>query len=220
MTKNLITAAAVAMLSVSAFAGIVTTTKPSETQIEGFTVAKEATVTLNNQEVPVSIVGAGLRIKKVAIVNVKVYVAEVLASDASKVVRTEADVLNTLDQSRTMAVRLSFVRTVGASDVQASYREALSRNKKESEPLSADLSEFLTAVDNGGDATSGKTLTIVIQKNADLTETLTYEDSNGKLNTIQGTAGFGKRVMAIWLGNTDGDKGNLSDLKKSIIKGL
>ena len=82
MTKSFVTMIAVAMLSTSAFAGILKTTA-GDKAIEGVQIAKEGTVSIGGQDLPVSIIGAGLRKKKVAIMQVKVYVAELLSSDAS-----------------------------------------------------------------------------------------------------------------------------------------
>lgn len=215
MTKGLITLFAVAALSSSAFAGILSTNAGSK-NIEGVQIANDGTVSIENQQIPVSIVGAGLRSKRVAIVNVKVYVAELLSSDASKFVRTEADALSSLEQSRTIALRLTFVRGVDAPTVQTSFAEALKANNVNTNDGA--IAQFLKAVAEGGDAVSGKTLTIVTQKNADKTEAVFYEDSNGKMTKVMGAQGFSREIMSIWLGNPS-DSG-VGALKQQLIQGL
>lgn len=210
------------LMASSAFAALLTTT-PGDKVIEGIKVAKTGQVNIPGadssqptQQIPVDLIGAGLRSKKVVIVNVKVYVAELMSSDASKFVRTDADALKSLDDSRTVAIRLTFLRGVDASTVQTSFKEALQANKIN--VADAAISQFLKAVDAGGDAANGKPLTIVTQKNADKTETVYYEDTNGKVTKVDGNEGFSKQLMAIWLG-TPSDNG-VANLKAQLIKGL
>lgn len=215
MIRSLMTFGAALTVSVSALAGLLTTT-PGSKVIEGVTVSQAGTVNVENQQLPVSIVGAGLRSKKVAIVNVKVYVAELLSSDASKFVRSESQALASLEQSRTISIRLNFVRGVDAPTVQSSFAEALKANGiSTQEPA---MAQFLAAVANGGDAISGKALTIATQKNADKTETVYYEDSKGQVTKVTGAEGFSAKIMSIWLG-TPSDSG-VANLKKQLIQGL
>jgi hypothetical protein len=215
MIRSLMTIGAALTVSASAFAGLLTTT-PGSKVIEGVTVSQTGTVNVENQQLPVSIVGAGLRSKKVAIVNVKVYVAELLSSDASKFVRSDAQALASLEQSRTVAIRLNFVRGVDAPTVQSSFAEALKANSiSTQEPA---MAQFLAAVASGGDAISGKALTIATQKNADKTETVYYEDSNGQVTKVTGNEGFSAKIMSIWLG-TPSDSG-VANLKQQLIQGL
>lgn len=213
--KSIILSIALA-ISVSAQASILTSTKASAKQIESISITQEASVNVENQSIPVSIVGAGLRQKKVAIVKVKVYVSELFSSDASKFVRTETDALTSLNQSRTIAYRLNFVRTVDAATVQTSFGEAFKANNID--VAMPEMAQFLAAVKNGGDATAGKALTIVAQKNADKSETVYYEDSEGKVTKITGTEGFASRVFVICLGK--GADAGVDDLRGQIIKGL
>lgn len=213
--KTLMVLLATAALSSTATAGILTTTPGSKT-IESVQIASEGTVNVEGQKLPVSIIGAGLRAKKVALFNVKVYIAELLSSDASKFVRTDAGALTSLDESRTLAIRLNFLRGVDAPTVQTSFSEALKVNGiNMTQPA---IAQFLKAVADGGDAVSGKALTIATQKNADRTEVVYYEDSNGKVTKITGPEGFSRQIMAIWLG-APSDVG-VANLKQQIIKGL
>jgi len=214
MIKNLVAVLAVAGLTSTAFAGILTTTA-GDKSVEGVAIAKEGTVSLDNQQIPVSIVGAGLRAKKVAIVSVKVYVAELLSTDASQFVRNEAEALASLDQSRTVVLRMNFLRGVDAPTVQSAFADGFKANNiNTSEPA---IAQFLKAVSDGGDAVSGKSMTIVAQKNADKTESVYYEDSNGKVTKISGSEGLSKKVMALWLG-TMVDSG-AQKMKEQIIQG-
>jgi hypothetical protein len=208
-------AAAIAMTS-TASAALMTTTADSGKKIEGVSIASEATVNLDNQQIPVSIIGAGLRAKKVALVNVKVYVAELMSSDASLFVRNDAEALASLDRSRTIGYRLNFVRDVDAETVQKSFKEALEVN--EVDVNEASVAQFLAAVKAGGDAVAGKSLTVVARKNADHSETLVWEDSNGHVTAVNGPAGFAKKIFVICLGK-GADKG-IDALRKDLVKGL
>lgn len=214
MLRNLVASLALIAVSSSAFAGILSTTPGSRT-IEDVKIAQEGKVTIENQDIPVSIIGAGLRKKKVAIAQVKVYIAELLSSDASKFVRTESEALASLDQSRTIALRMNFVRGVDAATVQTSFSEGFAANSIS--VADSSVSAFLSAVRNGGDAVSGKALTVVAQKNADKSETIYYEDSNGKVTSIQGAEGFSKKVLSLWLGK--GADAGVDALRQQIISG-
>ncbi len=213
--KSIIIATLLALAG-TAQAAVLTTTKSSGKVIETINIAQEATVSIENQNIPVSVVGAGLRQKKVAVVKVKVYVGELLSSDASKFVRNDAEALNSIDQSRTIAYRLNFVRSVDAPTVQTSFAEAFKVNNVD--VTKPEMAQFLSAVKNGGDANAGKSLTIVAQKNADKTETVYYEDSNGQVTKISGPQGFSKSVLVICLGK--GADVGVDELRAQIVKGL
>lgn len=216
MKQLVITLAAVVAMTSTASAALLNTTKQSGKAIESVSISQDANVSIENQQIPVSIIGAGLRSKKVAIVNVKVYVAELMSSDASKFVRNDAEALNSLNQSRTIAYRLNFVRTVDAPTVQSSFAEAFKVNGVNVNETA--IAQFLAAVKAGGDAISGKTLTVVAHKNADKTESIYYEDSNGKVTKVVGTEGTAKKIFVICLGK--GADAGVDNLRNQIVKGL
>ncbi len=181
--------------------------------IEGVKVSKTANLEVQNQKIGMDLVGAGLRGKKVLFTQVKVYVAELFSSDASQFIRTKKEALTSFDKSRTTAIRLTFLRSVDAETVQTSFRDALDANAIDTE--SKQMSTFLNAVNNGGEAVNGQSMIIATQKNADKTETVYYEDTQGHLNTVQGPQGFAKEIMAIWLGEA-ADPG-ISELQNQIL---
>src|SRR5690349_3020629 len=116
LMKNMIAMMAIAVISSSAFASIFEQTAAGNS-LKGVTVSKEANVTINNQKLPVSLIGYGMR----KVVIVPVYVAELLSSDASSFVRNSAagnlDSLNSLNASRTTVIRLNFVRDVDSAKI-------------------------------------------------------------------------------------------------------
>lgn len=212
--KSLLLTIAVALSTVAASASILTTT-PGKNEIAGVNIAKEAALNVEGQSIPLELIGAGLRNKKVLFANVKVYVAELFASDASKFVRKESDALSSLDNSRTVALQLNFVRTVEAEKVQTSYRESLDVNKVDMHDAS--IAAFLKAAKEAGEAVDGKALLIASTKNADGSETIYYETTSGNVTKIAASAGTTKKIMSIWLGRSADD--NLAKLKDDLISG-
>lgn len=210
---SMMTLSIVSMIAIAADASVLS--KENSLQlIEGIQISKTANLEINNQKIGMDLVGAGLRSKKVLFTQVKVYVAELFSSDASEFIRTKKDALTSFDKSRTTAIRLTFLRSVDAETVQTSFRDALDANAIDTE--SAHMSAFLSAVNNGGEASNGKSMVIATQKNADKTETVYYEDTQGHLNTVQGPEGFAKEIMAIWLGEA-ADPG-ISELQNQILQ--
>lgn len=181
--------------------------------IEGVNISKGGKAAVADRSTALVTVGAGLRAKKVAIVNVKVYVAQLLLSDATRFVRNEGDALNSLDNVQTVALQMSFLRTVEADKVMTSFKDGLVENSVDlNNPA---IKQFLDTVAQGGDAENGKSITIVLEKLPGGKEAVTYENTNGVSTTISGDAGFSKAVLSIWLGKS-ADSG-LEKLKKAIL---
>jgi hypothetical protein len=191
-------------------------TEAGDKKIESITISKSGIVTIEGKDTTLTTLGAGLRTKKVLIANVKVYVAEIFSSEATKFVRTEAEALNSIDLSGTSAVKLNFLRSVDAEKVQVSFRDALKANNVNLTDAGVDA--FLKAVSAGGEATEGKSLIIVTQKNADGTESAYYEDTTGKSTKVSGSKGLAKSILSIWLGTPSDD--GVAKLKEQILKGL
>lgn len=206
----------VCLFVTSTFAAAILQTTPGPQNIEKIQIAKEGTVSIEGQKIPVSLLGAGLREKKVMVFPVNVYVAELFANEPGKFIRTSTEALNSLEQSQTIAVRLHFLRTVDAATLEKSFKAALNANNLN--PAEEPLAGFLAAISSGGEATKGQSLTIVSQKNIDKTERIFYENTSGKVSTpLLGPEGFSKKMMSIWLG-VPVDK-EIEALKESLVKG-
>jgi hypothetical protein len=214
MKQILLAVTASLMMASAAHAGIIGDVVPSTTVIEGVAVTKTATLNVE-KAIPVSIVGAGLRKKKV-IIPVKVYVAEVLSTNAATAVRTDDGILTSVASGDASVVRLNFLRGVDAPTVQTSFREALEANSVNINDPS--IAQFLADVSAGGDAASGKTITVATTANTDGTDSVYYEDTNGKSSKVVGPKGFGKNILSIWLGVPADD--GLKAMKADIVKGL
>lgn len=212
MKKSVLAALSVLFAAQLAMADVLTL-EAGPNSIENVNVSTGGTALVQTRSSKLATVGAGLRTKKVAFISVKVYVAQLLVSDASKFIRAEHEALNSLDVMPAVAIRLSFLRNVEADSVKGAFADALAANSVNvSEPA---VAAFLNAVSAGGEASEGKSLTIVGEKLANGIEAITYENTQGASVTIQGGTGFVKSILSIWLGNPS-DNG-VANLKRSLI---
>ena len=129
MSLNLIVKSIVSLTLIASvsFADILTK-ELSGKENSGVKLSKAASVKVDQYNVNLTQVAAGLRTKKVLIANVKVYTAEVFVSEPQTVVKTDADLLTSVAQSKTAVVQLTFLRDVEADKVQVSFRDALVAN--------------------------------------------------------------------------------------------
>jgi hypothetical protein len=198
--------------SSAAFASVVQVEAGSQA-IEGVNIAKAATVNAGGATLHLSALGAGLRSKHVVITNVKVYVVEVFADKPELFNRNPGAALDSLMQMQSVAIHLSFLRSVDAPTVQSSFRDSLTANGVDLQR--PDVAAFLTAVNTSGDAQSGGSLNI-IAKNEGGAETVVYEDTAGRATTIKGTTGLVRAIFSIWFGQS-ADSG-LATLKTQLLQ--
>ena len=180
-------------------------------KMEGVALASSAN-TSDGQKL--QFVGAGLRNKKVVMMNVRVYVGQLFVADTAKFKKNSAEALKSVSEASPVAVQLHFLRDVDAEKVQSSFKDALEANKvdlKKSEVI-----KFLDAVKTGGEAKKASTMTILGAKKSDGSEVITYEDSNLKATTVSGGPGFIQDIFSIWLGHPSDD--GVAKLKESILK--
>jgi hypothetical protein len=122
-------------------------------------------------------------------------------------VRTSEGALASLDKSNALAMQLNFLRDVDAKDVQGAFQDALKENGVNVED--AAVKKFLEAVKAGGGAKEGKTLVVAAERKGGK-EIVTYEDSAGKAEAIEGGPGFIRQIFSLWLGKaTDSGVENL-----------
>jgi len=199
----------------TSFGADVLTLNPGTQTCEGITLAESATLNLPSSQVNLISVGYGLRTKRVAIVNVKVYCATFLVSEPGAYLRTSKttnDTLSSTDSMSAVAFRLDFVRNVDAATVSQSFADALNANNVDLTKPS--VAAFLAAVKNGGDVQSGKALTIAGDEKTGL---VLYQSTTGSIQSIQGDAALVHAIVSIWLGNP-ADSG-LATLKSELIGG-
>ncbi|MBL7554913.1 MAG: chalcone isomerase family protein [Bdellovibrionaceae bacterium] len=179
----------------------------------GVKLSKAASVKVDQYNVNLTQVGAGLRTKKVLVANVKVYTAEVFVSEANVVVKKDAELLSSVASAKTAVVQLTFLRDVEADKVQVSFRDALIANNIDIN--SDEVTKLFSFMVAGGEAKNGKTMTFVTNKNSDGTETLYFEDTKGVVNSVVGKE-LTKKIFSMWLGIPADD--GLKKLKEELLK--
>ncbi len=214
MSLNALMKSILSVALIASFASADVLTKElSGKEVSGIKMSKAASVKVDQYNVNLTQVGAGLRTKKVLVSNVKVYTAEVFVSEANVVVKSDADLLASVAKAKTAVVQLTFLRAVEAEKVQVSFRDALVANGVDTE--SAEVKQLFGYMVAGGEAKDKGTMTFVTNKNSDGTETLYYEDTNGKVSSVIGQD-LTKKIFSMWLGVPADD--GLKQLKAELLK--
>ncbi len=217
MAKILFTAAIV-LSTVAAQAGILTATGAVKTTIENVSVNAGATAATHGQSINLTTLGAGLRIKKVLFVKAKVYVGQLLTDNAAAVNLKSPDLLTQLNNNNTSAFTMTFVRAVTTDQLGPAFRDGFNANNVDMS--AAPISAFLAAVTAGGDVAINDVYTFLLTKNADGSETLTFENQKGVATVIEGGAdkNLTAEILSLWMGQ-GADQG-VTDLKTAIQQGL
>ncbi len=168
--------------------------------IEGVSTSTSAKVSVQGRSSALSLVGAGLRYKKIAFIKPNVYVGEFFVDAPAKVQKTAAAVLGSLDGEKTLAMRMTFVRNVDGEKISNGFKEALEENKVKLD--AGPVKAFLEAVKSGGEAKDKKTL-IVVGEKLGAKEVVTYENAAGKAVSVEGGPGFVKEIFSMWFGKID-----------------
>lgn len=177
----------------------------------------KATATINDKDskptqLKMDILGAGLRTKAVLISEVKVYVAQLFSDNKAAFSRDSNTALTSLVQnSNRVALKLDMLRTVSASQLVTSFKEALSANNI---PLDAELTNALGLMEKSADAASGKSVTLLMTKDNNKTN-LYYEDAKGASVSMVGSAELMTKILSIWLGKPADD--GLAKLKTQLL---
>lgn len=211
MKRSLLSLFTLFSLSLHAQAALITADK-SGGALEKVTLSKSATADIDGTSQTLQAVGAGLRAKKVVFVNVKVYVGELFVSSLESFKKVDA--LASVKDQKAVAIQLHFLRDVDSENVRKSFKEALEANKVNIQDSS--IQQFLESVAKGGEAKSGKALTILGFKHSDGSESISYETTSGNVSQIKGNEGFIQNIFSIWLGKPSDD--GVASLKKEILK--
>ncbi|MBY0452761.1 MAG: chalcone isomerase family protein [Bdellovibrionaceae bacterium] len=159
------------------------------------------------------LLGAGLRSKRVLIVDAKVYVAQLFSDNKAGFSRDGSALQSLVQNSTRVALKIDMLRTVSATDLSNSFKEALTANNV---AIDAEMTTILGLFSQSADAASGKSLTVLMVKDAQNVKTnLYYEDAAGKTQSMVGSPAVMTKIMSIWLG-TPADSG-LEKLKASLI---
>lgn len=181
------------------------TLKAGSSQKENVNISTGATASIEGASYELTTVGSGLRKKKVVIVPVKVYVGQLLVSDAARFVKTAQGALPSIENQTTVAFSMTFLRDVPASNIKEAFHGGFDVNNLGSD---AEVNAFLALVDQVGAAENNGTLTVAVTKAADGSETLAIENkkaSGATLKTMKAGKGMASKIMALWLGNVADD---------------
>lgn len=142
------------------------------------------------------LLGAGLRVKTVLVVEAKVYTLQ-LFSDNKAAFKRDATALNSLvANSSKVALKLDMLRTVTASSLSDSLKEALAANGF---AIDSELTNVLAIFSKSAEATQGKSISVLLAKDNGKTN-LYFEDTKGALQSMVGSPELMNKVLAIWLG--------------------
>lgn len=159
-----------------------------------------------------SLVGKGIRKKKIAIFSVKVYEAEFFVSNLSLFKKEKVKPLEALAKMEGASIQLTFLRNLSSDQVRDSFSDALKANHVD--PASPQMKEFFAQVVATEKFPEGKSVTL----SADVAKgVLTYVDVNGKMNEIHADQKFVIDLFSIWLGVPV--DGGLADLKEALLGG-
>lgn len=184
--------------------------------INGVSLKKSATIndrSGNPTTLKMDILGAGLRAKTVLVVKANVYVAQLFSDNKAGYVRDANQALTSLvKNSNRVALKIDMLRTVSSSALVTSFKEALAANNI---ALDAELNSALALMEKSAEATSGKTITLLMTKDNGKTN-LYYESTVGEVVSMVGSAEMMGKIMAIWLGKPADD--GLASLKADLLK--
>lgn len=204
----------ISLLSFSAQAAPVLTTSGFDQNIEGIKIAKTATFTMGSYTQTLSLVGAGLRAKKIVFVPVRVYVGELFVQDPASFKKTESEALGSLKSQKAVAIHMTFLHEVDAKKFLNSFKDGFKANKIDQEDLS--IKKILDLIAQGGDAKKESSLAVIGYVKDDKTETIVYQNTKGDITEVNGPAGLREKVFSLWLGKSD-DSGVL-EFKKELLK--
>jgi hypothetical protein len=185
-------------------------------QLESINLNKSAAINDQNgtaTTLKMDLLGAGLRSKTVLFVSAKVYVAQLFSDNKTAFSRDVNALKSLVDNSKSVALKISLLRTVSASSLAVSFKEALAANGF---TIDTDLSAMLSIVEKGADGIQGKDLTLLMIKGQDGKISVYYEDTKGAVKSFVGSNEVMTKIMSIWLG-TPADSG-LKTLKEALIK--
>lgn len=191
------------------------TFEPGTLQLEGVNLNK--TVAINDDKgaptsIKLDLLGAGLRTKTVLFVAAKVYVLQLFSDSKATFSRDNNAISSLVQNSKSIALKISMLRTTSASTLSVSFKEALQANGF---AMDNDLTSVLSIIENGADGLQGKDLVMLMIKGQDGKINLYYEDAKGALKSFSGSSELMTKILSIWLGKPADD--GLGKLKTQLL---
>lgn len=186
----------------------------SSKKVDGVKIYDTATTNVSGRTVPLTEKAAALRQKTVVVITKDVYVAQLLVADGGAYDTTKTascphgtpdasqNELKGLDTQKAVAIRLDFLYPVTASQFDGAFRDSFNANKIDWNTPA--ITQFLNAVNAGGDVKVGNSWTLVLEKNIDGKDVLSfsgrkrqsqhdhrYEPDDPNHGALDGAVGFG-----------------------------
>lgn len=183
-------------------------------ELEGVKLSASLTRVVDGETLTFTSVGKGLRVKKVVFVKAKVYVAELFFTNPEKFVKSSAEALSSLEASKGVAVKITFLRDVDSGAFVSAFRDGWKANQlSEQDPF---LKIFLEKVKELGDQKKSSDL-VVAAILAGKNEKVFLNSSSGPNFEMDAKPEDRKKLFSLWLGKTS-DSG-LEDLQKELLSG-
>ena len=159
------------------------------------------------------LLGAGLRTKTVLVVEAKVYTLQLFSDNKAGFSRDANALASLVRSSNRVTLKLDMLRTVSASSLSGSLKDALTANGY---AIDAELTNVLAIFDKSAEATQGKSISVLLVKDAAKNKTNMYfEDTKGAQQSMVGSPELMTKILAIWLGKPVDD--GIAKLKNSLM---
>lgn len=201
-------------ISFSAQAAVTIKTEAATEKFEDITLLQKATLEIDSTKSELNQVSHGLRKKAVfGLVPVRVYVLELLASNASKLDKTEEGFLKSLPASGPVMLHITFLRDLPGSKISDAFKEGLESNGIKT--LTPELEKVLKEISEIKEFKKNESFSIAIswkEKEA----TVYMQQTGGEIKSVAGAPEFAENFLSIWFGKPSDSR--LGDLKKSLVK--
>lgn len=189
----------------SALAALLEPAGKVATTVEGVAIHEQAKTALF--PAPLTLTGAGKRVKKIVLLKIDVYAAAHYLDLSTKL--DPADPMAGVKAAKAKAIQLTFLRDVDSGKIRDSFSDALKKNGVDLQsPVMKSVLGRLTF-----DMKEKQTLTLVGIKRADGTEVLHFEAPTGPFQ-VEGPA-IASEFWKIWFGEPE--DGGLEKLKAALI---
>lgn len=189
-------------------------TEAASEKFEDVTLLSKASLELAGSKSELTAVSHGLRKKAVfGLVPVRVYVLELLASNATKLDKTEDGFLKSLSASGPVMLHITFLRDLPGNKISDAFKEGLESNGIKT--LTPELEKVLKEISEIKEFKKNESFSIAVswkEKEA----TVFMQQTGGEIKSVVGTHEFAENFLSIWFGKPSDSR--LGDLKKSLVK--
>ncbi|MFZ3229546.1 MAG: chalcone isomerase family protein [Pseudobdellovibrio sp.] len=190
-------------------------TVASTEKFEDAIILKSRSLIAGSQTTELKAVSIGLRKKAVfGLVPVRVYVAQLLAANPEKLIKTEDGIKSSLKTAGPVQLRLTFLRDLPGPKISESFKEGLEANGIKSKNLTAELTQVMNEISAINEFKKGDSFSITGTWTA--TSSTILLESTTEIKVITGSIDLADHIFSIWFGKAA--DGKLEDLKRALIK--